>query len=249
MLRVASQSLVTIEQVRAADNCGCVTDDYPTDEVLQRIIDQASDNLSVVTGGALSGRQNVIARPCRTGMECSCVCCDLDAIPLGDERPVVTAVKINGVNLTPDQWWMHWNGVSWMIALLPTGDQTWPPNWPSWQHRWRPDTADQTFAIYYTQGIDVDSYDFEAAALEVICDMIGQARFSADALNGITSITIGGTTATVDDNWLERIMNGGIGPLTRRLLGLYASGGGSRSMVWSPELDFGWDLGLVMNPA
>lgn len=246
---VSSESLITIEDVRAADNCGCVTDDYPTDEALQAMIDAASDHISIVTGGAISGRQNVIARPCRTGYECSCVCCELDAIPLGDLRPVVTAVKINGVTLTSDQWWLHWNGVSWMIALLPTGDQTHPPDWPSFQARWKSDALDGTFAIYFTQGVDIDSYDLTAAMLEIVCDMASESRISADGLNGISSITIGGTTATLDDNRLERIMNGEIGPMTRRLMGIWAPAGRGGSMVYAPELLGGWDLNLVMNPA
>lgn len=248
-LRVASEAFVDIAAVRADENCGCVTPTTPTDAAIQSVIDSASDDIATVTGMRIAGRQSVIARPCRSADWCECPCCGLDAIPLGDERPTVTKVIVDGVELTTTQWWLHWNRVSWMIARLPTGTETTPPRWPSWQHRWKADTEADTFAIYFTQGIHVDSHDITAAALEVICDRLTESRKRVESLDGITSVTLGGTTAVVDQDRLGRIAKGELGPMTRRLMGIVSPTGRSHSEVWAPELTHGWDLHLVMNPA
>lgn len=245
-LRVASEALVTVARVRAADNCGCVTPTVPSDAELQAIIDSVSDDIAIVTGGVISGRQAVIARPCRTADWCSCVCCDLDAIPLGDERPEVTEVKIDGTPLDPSAYWVHWNNIQWMIARKPTGTQTSPPHWPSWQKRWRDDTEPDTFSIAFTRGIHIDDWKITAAALEMVCDRVASGGRQTRVMEGISQITVGGTTAVVDDDRLKRIAAGTVGPAMQQLMGIVAPGGRAHSMVWSPEVGFGWDLFLTL---
>lgn len=247
-LRVADEAFVTLAQVRADDtNCPCVTPLYPSDADLQEIIDSVSDDLATVIGMRITGRQDVIARPCRLDDWCSCACCDRDAIPLGDERPVVTEVKINGTTLAADEYELHWNGISWVLHRNPTGTQLYPPHWPSYQRRWLADTEDNTFAIHYTQGIHVDKDIIVDAALEVICDRITD-RKRTESLDGISSITIGGTTAVVSEDRLDRIRSGELGPKTRTMMGIMAPHGTTSSAVWAPELRQGWSLNLSLAP-
>ncbi len=249
-LRVASEGFVTLATVRADDRCSCITDTEPDDAELQTIIDSVSDDIAVVTGLRIAGRQNVIARPCRDFDVASCCpCCGLDSIPLGDERPEVTKVIIDGVEQTADQWWLHWNKTSWMISRLPTGSETTPPHWPTWQERWKADTEDDTLAIYFGQGIHIDSFDIQEAALEAVCDRVAESSKRKDGLDGVTSITLGGATATVDQDRLDRIRTGSLGPATQRLISVVSPHGRTHSEVWAPELTFGWDLNLVIDPA
>lgn len=249
-LRVASEAILTIQQVRDDARCACVTADDPADGVLQAIIDQVTDDLATVSGGAINGRRSVVARPCRHEDRCvPCGCCGLDSIPLGDLRPEVTQVKIDGDVIPSDQYWMHWNGISWVLSRKPGPTQVSPPRWPSTQHRWKADTEDGTFSITFTQGIHVDSHAITEAALEAVCDKVTALQRRETTLEGVTSITLGGATAQLDDDQLDRITNGEIGPATRYLLGVVAPDGRRTSEVWAPELLGGWDLNLEVAEA
>lgn len=262
MLRVASEQFVTVAQVRQSD-CACIGANSPSDDVIGLLIDEASDMLAIVTGQYIAGRQSVIARPCRTGdyMCAPCPCCDLDAIPIGDAdaRPVITEVLINGTPLNTDLYWLHWNRVAWMLARRPNAaaGETSPPSWPSWQKRYLATTEEDTFAIRFTQGIHVDdAHVIQAAALEVICDLANDDTIRANAIEGAVSVSAGGANVVLDRNLvrtsdetrLKRIANGELGPMSRRMMGIYAPNGRGHSMVWAPELTFGWELNLEIDP-
>lgn len=243
-LRVASEAFLTEEQVRDAPNCGCITDDTPTSAVVLGYIDAASDMIAIVTGLRIAGRQTVIARPCRTGDVYRCGCCDLDVIPLGDERPAVTQVKIDGEVLAADYWWLHWNRVSWVIARKPLAGETTPRCWPSWQKRYLADTEDDTFSITFTQGIHVDDQLITDAALEIVCDLASDVTTQANAIEGAVSADMGGVRVELETDRLNRIRNGEMGPMTRRMMGVLNPEGRSSSMLWAPELTMGWELNL-----
>lgn len=261
-LHVASEQFVTVAQVRAWNNCSCIGANSPADEVIERLIDEASDSLAIVTGQRIAGRQSVIARPCATGFSCEpCPCCLLDAIPLGDadSRPVITEVLIDGTAVNSDLYWLHWNRVMWMLARKPDAslNETYPPHWPTWQKRWAAHTAVDTFAIRFTQGIHVDDpFIIQQAALEVICDLAQDDTVRANQIEGAQSVSAGGANvmldrniqAASDDTRLKRIANGELGPFCRRMMGIYAPGGRSTSMVWAPELTMGWELNLEIDP-
>lgn len=260
-LWVASEQFVTEAQVRASD-CSCIGANSPSSDFVNDLIDEASDMLAIVTGQRIAGRQTVIARPCRTtDMMCTpCPCCGLDAIPLGDAdtRPVITQILIDGDEIADDFYWLHWGRVQWMLARRPNPalNETSPPDWPSWQHRWAATTEDDTFAIRFTQGIHVDdAYVIGAAALEVICDLANDDTVKARAIEGAVAINAGGTSVVIDRNLqrtsdetrLKRIANGELGPMCRRMMGIYSPAGRSHSMVWAPELTYGWELNLEID--
>lgn len=259
-LRAASQSILTVAQVRAGD-CPCIGANSPDDDTVQTLINKASDMIAIVTGGGISGRQSVIARPCRSAdyLCAPCPCCDLDAIPIGDadSRPVITEVLVDGVAIDEAYYWLHWNRVMWMLARRPNAalNETRPPDWPSWQHRWAAHTDTDTFAIRFTQGIHVDDLVIQDAALEVVCDLANASPVRANAIEGATSVNLGGSNvvrdpnrlSTSDDTRLKRIANGELGPMCRKMMGIFAPGGRSRSMVWAPELTFGWELNLEID--
>lgn len=249
-LRYAHESFLTLSDVRGDLRCGCVTDTYPDDTLLQSIIDSVSDDIAIVSGHRVAGRQSVIARPCYDGADRDCCpCCGLDAIPLGDQRVVVSDIKIDGVSLAANEWWSHWNGTFMMVSRLPTGTETTPSRWPTTQDRWRDDTEDDTFAIYFTQGTDVDTWTIREAALEAVCDRVAQAGKRSEGLQGVTSITLGGATATIDEERLHRIRTGALGPATEHMLSVMAPEGRTNSAVWAPELALGWSLNLSINPS
>ena len=234
-----------------ASSCDCITADSPSDADLQKMIDQVSDDFAVVTGGALSGRQTVVARPCR--MDCDpcpdCRCgCGLDTIPLWGDAVSDITIKIDGATLDAAYWWLHWDGISWVVARKPLAGELSPRSWPSWQKRWLDDTETDTFSITYTRGVHLDGVLVRNAAVEALCDYVSNDRLTATALDGITQITIGGTTATVDPDRLDRIRNGQLGPNTRKMMGLLTPDGRSPSMVWAPELLSGWELNLAIAP-
>lgn len=248
MLYIASERFVTVDQVRADDNCGCVTATTPDSDTLVDYIDAASDMIALATGLRVAGQQQVIARPCRKWHTCEpCSCCGLDVIPLGPDRIKVNQVKIDGVTLASDYWFLKWHLTHWGIARRPLDGETTPRMWPSSQKLYLEDTAEDTFAIYFTQGIAVDTYIIEAAALEIVCDLIAEDRLRNDYIPGATEVTLGGTSIRVDPEYMERIQMGAVGPMAMRMMGLMAPGGMNASQVWAPELLHGWVLGLEIN--
>lgn len=244
--RIANEAFMTEAQARASD-CACIKADYPSSAILEAAIDQASDIIAAVSGMRIAGRQDVIARPERIdNYDCSPGYAGCDWIPLGDERPTVTRVKIDGAVIPSSLYWLRWDNVSWCIARRPdpTAGQITPPAWPSTQRQWLDDTDEHTFAIYFTQGIHVDDLIIQQAATEVLCQLLTAAKTSANGLEGISQINVGGTTAQVSQDLLDRIANGEMGPMMRQLMGVLNPEGRSPSMVWAPELMQGWNLNL-----
>lgn len=243
-LRAASELILSIAEVRADTQCGCITDSTPVDAVVTTYIETASDVIAIATGMRIAGRQSLVARPCRDACVDYCACCGLDVIPLGDERPVVTQVKIDGEVLAADYYWMHWNRVQWVLARKPLAGELTPRHWPSTQKRWLDDTEDDTFAIYFTRGADVDGHLIKQAALEIVCDLATEATLRDNVIEGAVSVDIGGVRIELDPDLIERVKSGDLGPMTRRMMGLLAPTGRSYSMVWAPELTGGWEMNL-----
>ena len=253
-LRHAPAQLLTVAQVRAHardSGCGCIGANSPNDATVSLLIDAASDAISMVSGGNVVGRRTVKARPCRSGCAEECPCCGADVIPLGADDPGEIIVKIDGVTLTDNEVWLHRDQLGWVIARR-TEDGSRLRSWPSWQKRWLPDTEAQTFSIEFSQGSHEDQHIITAAALEIVCDFASDGHIADDLLDGVSSVSYGDAQVTIDpnrlaeaaDTRLNRIANGELGPMTRRMIGILSPGGRSRSAVWSPELMQGWDLNL-----
>lgn len=248
-LRAASEAFTDIAAVRAAENCACVTDTTPDDTTVQSYIDQASDVIAIATDMRIAGRQTVKARPCRIEDTCvPCSCCGLDAIPLGDARPSVTEVKIDGDVLAADYYWLHWNGISWVLARKPLATQLSPQRWPSDRKRWAADSEDGTFSITIEQGIHVDDFLIQSAVMEIICDFAAEDAKRPNRIEGARSMSGGGLTVALDEDRIDRIRSGDMGPMTRRMMGVLVPDGRATSAVWAPELMDGWTLNLELVP-
>jgi hypothetical protein len=245
VLRVAHEQFVTKAAVRAADSCGCVTPSDPPDAELDLIIDAASDAIARVTGMRVAGRRQWLARPCRSeyGQDC-CSCCGLDAIPLGDNDPVVDQVKIDGAVVDPATYQLHPTRIGMGLVKVST-DLTRPTNWPSSQPLWAPDSEDGTFSILYTTGSYVEDLVISDAAIEIVCDLAAGTASTVNALDPrVTQATVGGVTMVLEEDRIERVRSGDFGPMTARMMGLLAPTGTATSAVWAPELAAGWDLHL-----
>jgi hypothetical protein len=245
-LRYAAEQLTSIAAVRAATNCACVTNIDPSDADLDDLIDAASDAMTVLSGGAVFGRQTVTVFPTRLRDRCECNCgCGLDAIVLDGFDPVVSEVKIDGVALDPADYNLH-SGRDGRWALVREADDLRPNSWPSCQALWRPDTEDDTFSITFTYGRYTD-YVIEQAAIELVCDFAAENITKTNQLgNGATSASMGGVNVSINTGYtiqerMERLMAGDLGPATSRFMSLYAPSGRVRSEVWAPELE-DWNM-------
>lgn len=246
-LTAAAVQFVTPEQVRDPDlnNCPCINEDEPDDDTLDLIIDEASNTITIVSGFTITGRRQILARPCRNEIEDCCACCGLDGIPLGDRNPVVDMVKIDGVSIAASNYALHDSLIGKMLVRLdPAHPGGRPQHWPSTQRRWLPDTEEHTFSVLYTEGVDSDRILVRDAALEMVCDMVTFNSKSKGAIRGATSMTMGNVSISLEDREtrVARLLAGELGPATSKMMGILAPGGRTPSMVWAPELTGGWDL-------
>lgn len=233
---------VTIEEVRASENCGCVNSDEPSDELLEEMIDAASDVLALISGGVVMGRREVTVRPCGEGACGACLCCGLDGIPLWGPNPVVSEVRIDGDILAVEDYGMHYTRGGDFLVRLGTGAR--PPSWPRTQDLWKPNTEDHTFSITFEYGLYLDWLATQAA-LELVCDFATLSSKKKNALpKGTTNATMGNVTVMIDDR-VARLRAGEAGPITAEFLSVYAPYGRAPSAVWAPELDYGWSMSVV----
>lgn len=257
---MAAEQMTSIESVRAAPDCGCITLDDPTDDELGTLIDNVSDAMARLSGMKVRGRAMYIARPCRTSCVGCCPCCDMDAIPLGDEDPVVESVWINGVQLDSSEYELHASLTGWnLVRLRSAADiaaNRRPRDWPSWGDRWRDwqsTTDTPTFAIIFTAGCHIDDIYIERAANELICDLLAEESRKATSLpTGTTSADMGGVGVNISSDRisavterLQRVTAGELGPAFTRFLGLFAPAGRSIVTMYAPELLGGWNLNLA----
>lgn len=242
-LRAAAEQFVTLADVRAAPSCSCITDDDPSDADVGLLIDAASDALTVLSGGAVFGRQTATFFPCRVLPDrCGCGCgCGLNAIPLDGHDPVVTEVKIDGVALDAADYNLH-SGRDGRWHLVREATDLQPNSWPSSQSMWRPDTEDDTFSVTYTYGQHLD-WITEQAALELVCDFAAENVTKTNQIApGATSANLGGVTVGFGTGYtlaerMERLQAGDLGPAVTRFMSVYAPHGRRHSEVWAPELE------------
>ena len=247
---LAYEPFMTLAEVQDSGACEeCLAE--ATDAQISAWIDEASDLIAILSGMRVANRFSLVARPCRVGGYCRCDCCHLDAIPLGDPKPTVDSVWINGSEVPTDEYDLHWGLNGWSLVRIADGD-TQPGKWPSYQKRYLADTEDDTFAVYLTVGIPVDKMMITSAVLEIVCDIasdyLGGYKNPNELETGIIQAQLGNATVVVDRDRLARLQAGEGGPNLTRLLSIYASGGRSVTAVYSPELSDGWNLNLLPVP-
>ena len=220
-----------------------MTDSDPDDATVDELIDQASDALTILSGGKVAGRTTVTFFPSRVlyRLFLCCCGCGLDAIPLSDKDPVVTEVKIDGDALATSAYNLH-SSLDGRWNLVREADDLQPNSWPSCQSMWRPDTADDTFSVTYTYGEHIE-WMIEQAALELVCDFAAEGAIQTNQIaQGATSANLGGVNVSFGDGFtlaerLERLQAGDLGPAVSRFMSVYAPGGRTHSEVWAPELE------------
>lgn len=258
-LRYAAEQMTTLESVRTAPDCGCITPEDPSDDDLNRLIDSVSDTIARLSGMRVRGRVGYLARPCRTGCVECCPCCGLDGIPLGDKSPAVSRVLINGVELDTSEYALHSSTTGWnLVRLRSAADlaaNRRPRDWPSFQDRWRDweSTTDlPTFAIVYEAGSYVDDVMLERAVNELVCDLLTEQAnvdqaLPAEAVGanlGGVNITLASDRISAITERLDRVAAGQLGPAFTRFMGIFAPDGRATPVAWSPELLGGWNLNL-----
>lgn len=242
MLRAAAEQFTSADAVRES-GCSCITEADPSDEVLDELIDQASDELCRLSMGRVYGRSVVTIRPCRDNCYADCGCgCGLDGVPLWGPDPVVTEVNINGEELDAAFYEIHERRGGYFLVRVST-DGVRPPSWPSWQQMWRPITQDNTFAITYEYGVHVDR-TIEQATIELVCYYVGQMQNKRNQLpKGTVSASYNNVSLSLRERQLDPDGNGADGvAVGEKMSEFVAFWGGPRSSFWSPELDNGWSL-------
>lgn len=242
MLRAASEQFTSADAVRES-GCSCITEADPSDDVLDDLIDQASDELCRLSMGRVYGRTQTTVRPCRDTCYESCGCgCGLDAVPLWGPDPVVSAVTIDGETIDTNLYTIHERRGGYYLVRV-SGDGVRPPSWPSWQDLWRPLSQDNTFSVTYEFGVHVDR-TIEQAAIELVCYYVAQMQNKRNRLpKGTTTASYNNVSLSLRERQLAPDGSGADGAAVGEKMSEFAAfWGGPRSFFWSPELDNGWSL-------
>lgn len=205
------------------------------------LLDDACNALARITHLPV-GRCSTVYRPCHRG--CSsfwCGCCGPSGIPLPGINPVVSGVKIDGATVATNTYTVIRTPNNWMLERIDptTGVQQ---AWPHSQYIAAPDTLAGTFSITVTSGTWND-WVTKAAAGEIACDMLSHLNIERETNDGVVAATGYGITESYtrfgDPTDQETRNLAGLAWL-RRFVSSY--GGARPAAIWSPELDYGWEL-------
>jgi hypothetical protein len=238
-LLAACSRLASVAEFRAsncAKECDCST--RPTADV-EAWLDDASDLVYYLTGGAIFGECEGSLRPCRSCWCCRCRgCCDIDKIPLRPDWLSVTSIKIDGSDLDPATYAVTRRGELYRVA---TGAR--PDPWPSCQDLWRPTTEPNTFEITYRFGQASQPYWVRNAVLELACDA---ARWEATHLSALpattTFVVYQGMSATMQDRAEAIAQAGSALPAIAQLLAM--TNRGNSIGFYSPQPSGAWTFPL-----
>ena len=242
--------------------CGCDLDSTAAEDIIfvEAMIDQASDMLSLATGGTVSGICTVTVRPvalCNTNTvyygryepiiptfpthDHRRRFGGLNTVPLRGPNTDVVEVVINGVVINPAEYGLLDN----LYLMRKIG------NWPTYQDLTLDDTEAGTWAITYRFGRGADKLT-KMACIELACELIKDATPGKQSSlpRGVVGASIQGASITIRDR-AEALRDGAEQiPIVARFLSVYAyEGPGFHSGVWSPELDQDWNLVEVEGPS
>ena len=152
--------------------------------------------------------------------------------PAAATVPEVDTVKIDGVEVT------EWAIVDGYKLVRTDGEM-----WPGSKNPLLPDTADDTFSITVTTGVD-HTYSAKMAATELVCELAAATTGKATRLPaGTVSATMDGVSVQVGRlPGQEEIEAVGLTWLSRFMA---VWGQTNVAEVRSPELDDGWTLTTV----
>ena len=233
-LQVACEAFITPDDI----SCDCGD---TSEEAMLEMIDQASDIIAIITGGKVSGRCSTIVRPCGGGScSCgspslsSCQCLLLGGITLSGPNPVIDEILIDG-DLFED-----YALVDGTLLVRTDGK-----GWPGCQDLTLDSSQSGTFEITYTYGMEISQLARDAAS-EIVCSFIKSGPQDARKAHPNTrGMSIAGVTITLEQMAGEIKRRAPLLPYVIRLLTVYAPGGPSPVVVYSPELENGWRLHTV----
>lgn len=227
-LEVACEPFLDITEV----DCDC---DKLAPEVVQELIDSASDIIAILTGGKITGRCTTTVHP-TIDKACSPVKRDYQQLPLPGTEIFIDAVRVDGTLLDPTEY-----------AIL---DERFlvrrSASWPGNRDPLNLDTGPNSFSVTFTNGSL--PHLAKRAAREIVCDMVKTEPGSAKAQQldpRARQVTVAGVSISLEQQ-VEEIRRRSIFlPSLIRLLTVYAPDSGQPSVVYSPELDNGWVLHTV----
>ena len=233
--------------------CGCNLQEGDDDILVQAMIDQASDMLSLATGGIISGICQVKVRPVyletgpsylsrfdRVGYVSRFADFDhrrrfggLNSIPLRGPRTDIVRILIDGTQLNLTEY------VLLNDRFLVRKSGSWPEN----NDLTLDEFQKNTFMVEYRFGRPADKLTF-MATIELTCELLKDITGRPSGLpRGVQSASIQGASVTIKDR-AEALREGGEQiPVVARFLSVYAYDGPNQvSSVWSPELEQSWSL-------
>lgn len=254
----ACSSFVTRAELAAAP-CACNWDEVDDADLLDAVIDQSSDILTIISGMRIHGLCTETVRPVGDtfcipwGLRCDYPVGYGTTYPspispwlygtvrLRTPRPDVVEIRINGsilpassYGLIDDEWLQRRDGSPW----------------PSVNDLTKPDTAAGTWSIKYRYG-RVPDFITKEACIELSCElMAGYMGKTTHLPAGVISANIQGAQVNLQDRAeaLRETADEQI-PAISRFIGVYAPDGQARSGVWSPELAGQWNLIQVEGPS
>ncbi len=235
---IACERLVELADL----GCEC---DLPDDmDVVDSVLDGASDLLASLADPAVLGRCTQAYRPCRDDWCRSywCSCCGVPGIHLSGIEPTVASVWVDGVALTVN--------VDYRVMVSPTGRRTLVRlngttaiQWPSCRNKFAARTETGTFEIEVTSGYARNQLMTMAAA-EIACDTFAFLGGGDHILPiGVVSAAAYGMSMgfyRFGDPTDQKTLDLAGLTWTNRFLNSLAETGGTE--VISPEIDDGWEL-------
>lgn len=231
MLQFACSRLASVEEFLASD-CSCSLDEIEDADLIEALLDQASDIVTLLSGLRIHG---VCTRTVYPIGDTDCWVAILEGqadwyqgVLLRGPAPSVASVVIDGVTLDPSEYVIVRDNEMHVLRRI---DEPWPASND-------PFTTDgMTWTITYTFGRPAD-YITKMAALEVACELMTFAKAGKTKIApGVYQANIQGASLSIRS--LSEVMAGNAEfiPALARFLGIYAPDGRSRSGVWSPETE------------
>lgn len=254
MLQYACQPFATVDQFFSGRvGCNCTAVEGEDDALVSTCIDMASDALCQLTGGRVAGICTRVVRPIGEG---ACWYFDggywgygnefggQNVIPLRGPSTDIISVVIDGALLPGTAY-----GLLNDRFLYRVDGEGWPSN----NDLTKDTTEVGTWAIRYRFNPPPDKITGDAA-LELSCALVNNLMpgIQDRLMTGITSLNLQGATATIDDI-VDALRNGAEDMVSvARFLGIYApelNGGRNRAVIWSPEMERGWNLVEAEGPS
>lgn len=246
MLQYACQQFATAAELLADEKCACELDPTIDANLIEAVLDMASDALYMLSDGRVTGVCVRTVRPVGEGW-CPPVgfwarvygdatyfgtLHGKNVIPLRGPRTDIVEVLVDGVALSAGEYGLIDDTYLYRID----------GSWPSASDPTDPDP----FEVTYRFGNPPD-FVTKQAAIELACELAKDALGKSSRLPaGTTSANVQGAVVALRDGadddaeGLARVA---------RFLSLYVPRERERNGVWSPELSMGWSLAQAEGPS